>query len=101
ELSGATGFIGKEVTGQQVDAINITRDQVGREVFSAPFSQLTSAQKALVNRDDRVVAAAADVPNAGTEVTGVVEKVVVGPDGVPMLFVGGKVVDPFTVSQVQ
>lgn len=101
ELTGATGFIGKEVTGQQVDAINITRDQVGREVFNAPFSQLTSAQKALVNRDDRVVAAAADVPNAGTEVTGIVEKVVVGPDGVPMLFVGGKVVDPFTVSQVQ
>jgi flagellar hook assembly protein FlgD len=101
ELTGATGFIGKEVTGQQVDAINITRDQVGREVFSAPFSQLTSAQKALVNRDDRVVAAAADLVNAGREVTGTVDKVVVGPDGVPMLFVAGKVVDPFTVSQVQ
>lgn len=101
ELSGATSMIGKEITGQQVDAIAITRDQVGREVFGAPFSRLTSAQRALVNGDSRVIAAAADLPNAGREVTGIVEKVVVGPDGVPMLFVAGKVVDPFTVSQVQ
>jgi flagellar hook assembly protein FlgD len=100
ELSGASALIGKEVIGKQVAAIDITRDMVSREVHGAPFSQLASAQKQEVNRDQRVIDAAADVPNAGREVFGVVEKVVVGPDGIPMLYVGGKVVDLFTVAQV-
>jgi hypothetical protein len=61
---------------------------------------LVSAQRVTVNQDDRVVAAAADLPNAGREVSGVVDKVVVGPDGIPMLWVGNKVVDLFTVAEV-
>jgi len=100
ELSSAASLIGKTVVGKQVDAIAITRDMVSREVFGAPFGQLASVQKQEVNRDERVVAAAADIPNAGREVAGTVERVVVGPDGIPMLYVGGKVVDLFTVAQV-
>jgi hypothetical protein len=53
-----------------------------------------------VNRDGRVQDAAADVPNAGQEVSGRVDRVAVGPDGIPMLIVGGKVVDLFTVTEV-
>lgn len=100
ELSSAASLIGKEVIGRQVNAIAITRDMVARDIYGAPFTQLASAQKQEVNRDERVIAAAGDVPNAGTEVSGVVDKVVVGPDGIPMLYVAGKVVDLFTVAQV-
>ncbi len=100
ELSSATSMIGKQVTGQQTNAINLVRDMVGREKYGAPFLQLSSAQKVDVNQDTRVVAAAADVPNAGREVTGTVDRVVVGPDGIPMLWVNGKAVDLFTVGQV-
>jgi flagellar basal-body rod modification protein FlgD len=100
ELSSATGLIGRSVTGKQVNAISVTRDLVSREMYGAPFEQLASAQRVTVNQDDRVVAAAADLPNAGREVSGVVDKVVVGPDGIPMLWVGNKVVDLFTVAEV-
>jgi hypothetical protein len=54
-----------------------------------------------VNKDDRVVFAAADLPNAGNEVTGVVERVVTDAKGIPMLIVGGKVVDLFTIAEVR
>ncbi len=101
ELTSAAGLIGKTITGRQVDAIAITRDLVSREKYGRPFARLTSIERAEVNRDDRVVAAAADLPNAGNEVTGVVEKVVMDSAGIPFLYVGGKVVDLFTVSQVE
>jgi flagellar basal-body rod modification protein FlgD len=100
ELSSASSMIGKQVIGQQVNAIGIVRDMVGREKYGAPFAQLSSAQKVEINRDERVIAAAADVPNAGREVTGVVDRVVVGPDGIPLLWIGGKAVDLFTVAEV-
>ena len=45
-------------------------------------------------------AAVADAQNAGTEVTGKVTKVSVGADGIPNLYVNGKVVDLFTVAEV-
>ena len=100
ELSSATSMIGKQIIGQQVNAIDLVRDMVGREKYGAPFLQLSSAQKVDVNRDDRLVAAAADVPNAGREISGMVERVVVGPDGIPLLWVGGKAVDLFTVAEI-
>lgn len=100
ELSNAAAMIGKTVTGEQVNAIDITRDMVARELYGQPFLNLTSAQRVTVNQDERVVAAAADVPNAGKEVTGVVERVVVGPDGIPLLWVGGKALDLFTVAEI-
>jgi flagellar basal-body rod modification protein FlgD len=100
ELSSATGLIGHNVIGRQVNAIGVTRDLVSRELFGQPFAQLVSGQRVSVNQDERVVAAAADVPNAGREVAGVVDKVVVGPDGIPMLWIGDKVVDLFTVAEV-
>jgi flagellar hook assembly protein FlgD len=101
ELSSATSMLGKTVTGKQVDGTGVARDLVGRELFSAPYTSLTSAQKVQVNRDQRVADAAFDAVNAGAEVTGKVDKVVVGADGIPSLYVGGKVLDMFTVTGVQ
>ena len=101
ELSGAAAMIGKTVTGRTVDGIAIARDQVAREKYGQPFMKLNSEFKQQVNRDARVIAAAGDARNAGTEVTGRVDKVVVGPDGIPMLWVNGKVVDMFTVAEVR
>jgi hypothetical protein len=54
-----------------------------------------------VNKDDRVVAAAADLPNAGNEVNGRVDRVVTDAKGIPMLIIGSKVVDLFTISEVE
>jgi flagellar basal-body rod modification protein FlgD len=101
ELSSAAGMLGKTVTGQQVDGYAAIRDMVSREKFNAPFSQLASVQRVEVTNDARVQAAAADAQNAGREVSGLVERVIVGPDGIPMLLIGGKVVDLFTVSEVR
>lgn len=100
ELTSAAGMIGHTVTGKQVDAIGVTRDLVGRERYGRPFAKLTSYERAEVNKDERVVAAARDLPNAGNEVTGTVEKVVMDSAGIPLLYLGGKVVDLFTVSEV-
>jgi flagellar hook assembly protein FlgD len=100
ELTSAAGMIGRTVTGKQVDAIGVTRDVVGREIYGRPFAKLTSYERAEVNRDQRVVDAAGDLPNAGSEVTGLVEKVVMDSAGIPLLYIGGKVVDLFTVSEV-
>jgi flagellar hook assembly protein FlgD len=80
ELNSAASMIGKTITGQQVDAIAVTRDLVGRDLYGRPFAKLTSLERAEVNKDDRVV----------TD-----EK------GIPMLLVGSKVVDLFTISEVQ
>lgn len=101
ELSGAAGLIGRTVVGQQVDAVPVTLDIVSREVFGRPYDQLNSAQKQAVTSDDRVQEAAADRENAGLEVSGTVDRVVVGADGIPMLYVDGKVVDLFTVSVIE
>ncbi len=54
-----------------------------------------------MNLDDRVQAAIADAENAGAEVTGLVDRVLVGPDGIPVLSVNGKVIDQFTISEVR
>ncbi|MFN8616358.1 MAG: flagellar hook capping FlgD N-terminal domain-containing protein [Dehalococcoidia bacterium] len=101
ELNSAASMIGKTITGQQVDAIAVTRDLVGRDLYGRPFAKLTSLERAEVNKDDRVVAAAADLPNAGNEVSGRVDRVVTDEKGIPMLLVGSKVVDLFTISEVQ
>ncbi|MCC6386354.1 MAG: hypothetical protein IT302_03105 [Dehalococcoidia bacterium] len=101
ELSSAAGLIGKTVIGKTVDAIAITRDQVGREIYGQPFEKLSSAQRVSVNQDDRVIAAAADAQNAGTEIRGVVERVAMGADGIPMLMIGGRAVDMFTLAEVR
>ena len=101
ELSSATSLIGRSVIGKQVDGTGVARDTVARERYGTAYSKLTSEQRANVNRDERVAAAAADLANAGREVSGKVERVAVGPDGIPMLFVDGKVVDLFTVSEVR
>ena len=101
ELSGAAAMIGKTVTGRTVDAIGITRDQVAREKYGQPFLKLNSEFKLQVNRDERVIAAAGDAQNAGSEISGKVDRVVVGPDGIPMLWVNGKAVDLFTVSEIR
>jgi flagellar hook assembly protein FlgD len=100
-LTSAAGLMGKTVTGRQVDGIGITRDLVARELHGRPFAKLTSMERVAVNQHERVVAAAADLPNAGREVTGVVDKVVMDSAGIPYLYIGGKVVDLFTVSQVE
>jgi flagellar basal-body rod modification protein FlgD len=100
ELSSASSMIGREITGQQVNAIDLVRDMVSRELYGAPFLRVSSAQRIEVNRDDRVVEAAADVPNAGREVTGVVDRVLVGPDGIPLLWVNDKAIDLFTVAEI-
>ncbi|MBK6661504.1 MAG: hypothetical protein IPG47_01695 [Thermoflexaceae bacterium] len=101
ELSSAAGLIGKTVIGKQVEAIGITRDQVGRELFGQPFEKLSSSQRVSVNQDDRVIAAAADAQNAGVEIRGVVERVAMGADGIPMLMIGGRAVDMFTLAEVR
>lgn len=101
ELNSAAAMIGKTITGKQVDAIAVTRDLVSRETYGRPFAKLTSLERVSVNKDERVVAAAADLPNAGNEVTGKVDRVVTDDKGIPMLLVGGKVVDLFTISEVQ
>jgi hypothetical protein len=100
ELSSATGMIGKTVTATQVDATPVTRDMVGRELFNKPYIRLTSIERADVDMDQRVKDALVDAANAGTEISGVVDKVVTSPDGIPMLMVGGKVVDLFSVAVV-
>ena len=101
ELTSATSMIGRTITGEQVDGIAVTRDIVSREKFGRSFANLTSMERVDVNKDDRVVFAAADLPNAGNEVTGVVERVVTDAKGIPMLIVGGKVVDLFTIAEVR
>lgn len=101
ELTSATAMIGRTVTGRQVDATSVTRDAVSRELFGAPYDKVTLEQRVQVVADERVKAAMKDAANAGQEVTGAVDRVVVGADGIPMLFVEGKVVDMFTVSGVQ
>lgn len=101
ELTSATAMIGRTVTGRQVDATPAARDAVSRELFGAPYNKISLEQQVQVAADDRVKAALRDAENAGREVTGRVERVVVGGDGIPMLYVGGKVVDLFTVSGVQ
>lgn len=101
ELTSAAGMIGKTIIGKQVDAIAVTRDMVSRELHGRPFAKLTSLERVAVNHDDRVVAAAADLPNAGNEVMGRVDRVVTDERGIPMLLVGNKVVDLFTIAEVQ
>lgn len=101
ELTSAASMIGKTITGKQVDGIAITRDIVSREKFGRPFLKLTSMDRVEVNKDERVIAAAEDLPNAGNEVTGRVDRVVTDAKGIPMLMVGTKVVDLFTISEVQ
>ena len=100
ELNSAAAMIGKTITGKQVDGIAVTRDIVSREKFGRPFAKLTSLERVDINKDDRVVSAAADLPNAGNEFTGKVDRVVTDDKGIPMLLVGGKVIDPFSVQQV-
>ncbi len=101
ELSSATSMIGKSVVGQQVDATSVTRDAVGRELFGAAYAKLSTSQQVQVNQDPRTKAAVADSVNAGADVAGVVDRVLVGADGIPSLYVNGKVVDLFSVSAVQ
>lgn len=101
ELSSATAMIGKTVTGQQVDATGATRDTVGREIYNKPYRSLTALERAAVDEDQRVVSAINDAQNAGNEVTGVVDRVIAGADGIPMLMIGNKVVDLFTVGEVR
>ncbi len=101
ELSSAAGMLGKTVTGRQVSAVGVTRDAVSRETYGVPYGDLPSEAKVSVNRDVRVQEAAADATNAGREVSGRVDRVAIGPDGIPMLVVAGKVVDLFTVSEVR
>ena len=101
ELTSAASMIGKTITGEQVDGIAVTRDIVSREKFGRSFANITSMERVEVNKDDRVVAAAADLPNAGNEVSGVVERVVTDAKGIPMLIVAGKVVDLFTIAEVR
>ena len=101
ELTSAAGMIGKTVTGKQVDGLGVTRDIVSRDLFGRPFAKLTSMERVDVNKDDRVVAAAADLPNAGNEVNGRVDRVVTDAKGIPMLIIGSKVVDLFTISEVE
>jgi flagellar basal-body rod modification protein FlgD len=101
ELSSATSMLGKTIAGKTVDATGVTRDAVGREMFGSAFAELTSQQKVQVNLDSRVRAAVADSTNAGAEIAGKVDRVVVGPDGIPSLYVAGKVVDLFSISAVQ
>ena len=101
ELTSAASMIGKTITGKQVDGIAVSRDMVSREKYGRPFLKLTSMERVEINKDDRVVAAAADLPNAGNEVTGRVDRVVTDDKGIPMLLVNGKVVDLVTVAEVR
>ena len=101
ELTSASGMLGRTVTGKQVDATSVTRDLVAREAFGTSYSQLPSEMRVRVNEEQRVQAAIADAANAGKEVSGRVERVAIGPDGIPMLVIGTKVVDLFTVGEVR
>lgn len=101
ELSAATGLIGKTIIGKQIEGVGVARDMVGREKFNAPWAKLSSSQRVDVSSDERVKAAIADASNAGTEVSGKVDRVVTDGRGIPMLYVNGKVVDLFTVSEVR
>ena len=101
ELSSAAGLLGKTVSGKMVNGVPVVRDMVAKEKFSLPFANLTSEQRSQVDNDERVKVTGADAQNAGREVSGTVDRVVVGPDGIPMLFVSGRVVDTFTVSEVR
>jgi flagellar basal-body rod modification protein FlgD len=101
ELTSAASMIGKTITGKQVDGIGVTRDIVSRELYGRPFAKLSSFERVEINKEARVIAAASDLPNAGSEVTGLVDKVVMDSKGIPMLMVGGKVVDLFTIAAVQ
>ena len=101
ELTSAASMIGKTITGKQVDALSITRDMVGRELYGRPFAKLTSMERVAINTDERVIEAAGDMINAGNEVTGTVDRVVTDSKGIPMLIIGNKVVDLFTVAEVR
>ncbi len=101
ELTSAASMIGKTVTGKQVDGLGVVRDIVSRELYGRPFAKLTSMERVEINKEQRVIDAAADLPNAGSEVTGRVDRVVTDAKGIPMLIIGGKVVDLFTISEVQ
>jgi flagellar basal-body rod modification protein FlgD len=101
ELSNAAALIGRTVVGRQVDALPIVLDEISREMYGAPFSAITIGQQRIVGTDPRAQAAGLDRDQAGNETRGVVDKVVVGSNGIPMLLVGGKVVDMFTVSVVE
>ena len=101
ELSSATGLLGKEVIGKQVNGFGVVRDMVSREKYGSPFAKLASAQRVEVTNDERVLAAIADSENAGREVHGRVDRVVTDGKGIPMLLVNGKVVDLFTISEVK
>ena len=100
ELSSASGMVGKTIVGAQANATATTRNIVGRELYSTPYSGLSLAQQAAVNNDQRVRDAMADASNVGIEGGGKVDKVVVGSDGIPLLMVGHKVFDLFSVSEV-
>ncbi len=101
ELTSAASMIGKTITGKQVDGLAVTRDIVSREMFGRPFAKLTSMERVEINKEERVVSAAGDMINAGNEVTGKVDRVVTDDKGIPMLIIGGKVVDLFTVAEVR
>lgn len=101
ELSTATGLLGKTIIGKQIDGVGVARDLVAREKFGAPWSKLSSSQRVNVSSDDRIGAAVRDAANAGAEVSGKVDRVVTDDKGIPMLYVNGKVVDLFTVSEVK
>ena len=101
ELSSSASMVGRTITGKQVDATSALREVVANQQFSLSYEQLNNAQKVNVDADDRIKAAIDDKKNAGAQVTGKVDQVVVGPDGIPMVMVNGKVIDMFTVSQVQ
>jgi flagellar hook assembly protein FlgD len=101
ELTSATAMIGRSVIGRQVDAVGVTQDTVARELYGTSFAQLPSQQHLTVNSDPRVKAAYDDRENMGAEVTGRVDRVAIGADGIPMLVVGAKVIDMFTVSEVR
>ena len=100
ELSSATAMIGKTVTGRQVNATGVTRDIVGREMFTRPYDRLSAIERQDVDTDPRVVAAAADAVNAGQDISGRVDRVISGVDGIPMLLIGNKVIDLFTIAEV-
>jgi flagellar basal-body rod modification protein FlgD len=101
ELSSAASLIGRNVVGKQVDATGVIRDMVSRELFGASYNSLPGQTRVSVNSDPRVAQAISDAPNAGRDVAGRVDRVAIGPDGIPMLLVGGRIVDLFTVAEVR
>ncbi|MBK8559859.1 hypothetical protein [Candidatus Amarobacter glycogenicus] len=73
----------------------VTRDIVSREKFGRSFANITSMERVEVNMTTGRRAAADFLPNAGNEVSGVVERVVTGCEGHPNADRRpGKVVDP-------